>query len=298
MHLNLNQLRSFYTAAKTKSITKAAAELSVTPGAVTLQTKQLEENTGVRLLIRTGNSMGLTDAGSEVYKKAKTIFEQIENLEKYIEDISDRKSGILTIGCSETAAISVVPSLIKEFKKNYPGIKTVVDRGSTKDMIQSLLDRKTELVVVRYGLHEKSIKMHYMGKKEIIMVAAGESVLVTKDMILPEELNNIPIILPIKGSATREVVREHLKAFRLSPKVVMESSSISFIKEFISDDEGISFFCRDVVLNELAKGILKEVRISGCTPFIEYGIAYLNRNELSQAALAFLKTIKKVKDHT
>jgi DNA-binding transcriptional LysR family regulator len=300
LYLNLNQLRSFYTAAKTKSITRAAAELSVTPGAVTLQTKQLEEHTGIRLLVRTGNSMQLTDAGCEVYKRAQHIFEQLENLEKFIEDISERKSGVLIIGCSETAAISVVPPLIKEFKKNYPGIKTVLDRGTTREMIQSLLDRKTELVVVRYRLNDKrlddkSLKMQYMGKKEIILVAARESVLVPKDMILPEELNDIPIILPIKGSATREIVSEHLKKFCISPKIVMESSSIAFIKEFTRDDEGVSFICRDVVLNELSEGSLKEVRISGCTPYIDYGIAYLNRSDLSQAALAFLKSIEKLK---
>jgi len=279
------------------SITRAAAELSVTPGAVTLQIKQLEEHAGVRLLVRAGNSMRLTDAGSKVYEKAQKIFEQIDNLEKYIEDIGDRKSGILTIGCSETAAISVVPSIIKEFKKNYPGIKTVIDRGTTKDMIQSLLDRKTEMVVVHYRQNDNRLKMQYMGKKEIIVVAAKESLLVPKNKILPEELNDIPIILPIQGSATRDILSGHLKKYYVAPNVVMESSSIAFIKEFTSDDEGVTFFCRDVVLDELSKGILKEVQIEGCSLFIEYGIAYLNRSDLSQASLAFLKTIEKMKNH-
>jgi DNA-binding transcriptional LysR family regulator len=278
------------------SITRAAAELSVTPGAVTLQIKQLEEHAGVRLLVRAGNSMRLTDAGSEVYEKAVKIFEQIDNLEKYIDDIGDRKSGILTIGCSETAAISVLPSLIKEFKKNYPGIKTVIDRGTTTDMIQSLLDRKTELVVVHYRQNDNRLKMQYMGKKEIIMVAAMESVLVPKDTILPEALSDVPIILPIQGSATRDIMNTQLKKYNVAPNVVMESSSIAFIKEFTSDDEGVSFFCRDVVLDELSKGILKEVQIKGCSLFIEYGIAYLSRRDLSQASLAFLKTIEKMKD--
>ena len=71
----------------------------------------------------------------------------------------------------------------------------------------------------------------------------------------------------------------------------MESSNIAFIKEFTRGDEGAGFLCRDVVLEELADGILKEVRIMGCEPYIEYGIAYLNRSSLSQAALAFLKMV-------
>jgi DNA-binding transcriptional LysR family regulator len=301
MHLNLNQLRSFFFAAKTKSITRAAAELSVTPGAVTLQIKQLEEHTGVRLLVRTGNSMQLTEAGAEVYGRTQGIFDQIENLEKFLEDTGDRKSGVLMIGCSETAAFVVLPPLIREFKKTYPGIRTVIDRGPTKEMIQRLLDREIELAVVHYKVKDKRsddenrFRMQYMGKKELILVAAKDSKLVPKDMILPEELNDIPIILPIKGSATREIVNNSFRKFSISPKVIMESSSIPFIKDFTRDDEGISFFCREVVENELSKGILKEVQISGCSPFIEYGVAYLSRGELSQASLAFLKTIEKIK---
>jgi hypothetical protein len=71
----------------------------------------------------------------------------------------------------------------------------------------------------------------------------------------------------------------------------MESSNIALVKEFMREDEGVGFFCRDVVLEELASGIFKEVQISGCEPVIEFGVGYLNRSDLSQAALAFLKII-------
>lgn len=91
MHLNLNQLRYFYAAAKTMSITKAAAELLVTPGAVTVHIKQFEEHAGVRLFDRAGNSIQLTDAGSEVYERTQKIFEEIENLEKFIEACGKRQ---------------------------------------------------------------------------------------------------------------------------------------------------------------------------------------------------------------
>jgi DNA-binding transcriptional LysR family regulator len=53
----VNQLRSFYAAAKSVSITKASEELMVTPAANTAQVKQLEENLELRLLFRSGNSM-------------------------------------------------------------------------------------------------------------------------------------------------------------------------------------------------------------------------------------------------
>ena len=66
MILNINQLRAFYMVSKMGSITKAAQELMVTPPAVTMQIKQLEETVGIRLLVREGNSIQPTKAGRKV----------------------------------------------------------------------------------------------------------------------------------------------------------------------------------------------------------------------------------------
>ena len=61
MILNIHQLRSFYHAAYHKSVSKAARELMVTPPAITMQIKQLEENLGLRLVYRDGHAMELTE---------------------------------------------------------------------------------------------------------------------------------------------------------------------------------------------------------------------------------------------
>ena len=71
MALNVNQLRSFYFAAKSESITKAAEELMVTPAAITSQVKQLEENLGLRLLFRSGNAMRVTESGLAVFERIR-----------------------------------------------------------------------------------------------------------------------------------------------------------------------------------------------------------------------------------
>jgi DNA-binding transcriptional LysR family regulator len=292
----MNQLRSFYTAAKLGSITKAAEELSVTPSAVTLQIKQLEENTGVRLLFRAGNSMRLTDVGLAVYERARKTFEDIQNLEIFIADISKCKSGTLKIGCSETAAIYVMPTLIKAFKHAYPGITFAVDRGPNDEMVKSLLNHKNDLIVAHYKPDDKRLKMRYMGKKEIILIAANKSALLPQGVVSIAELSKIPLIIPIKGSATREIVLEHLKSFKVSPRVVIESSSIELTKKLVREDEGVSFLCRDTVQEDLSERNIREIRVLGCSPFIEYGIGYLNRNVLSLASLAFLRIIEKSKD--
>jgi DNA-binding transcriptional LysR family regulator len=296
MTLNVNQLRSFYAAAKSESITKAAEELMVTPAAVTSQVKQLEEHLGLRLLFRSGNAMRLTESGTAVFEKIRKIFEELHHLELLIEDMSKRKSGELRIGCSETAAIDVMPKLITAFQSRYPGIKVIVDRGTTSEMVKSVLDHRNELVVARYRRDDKRLRMRLMGRKEIALITAYKSTRFPRDRVSIAELNKVPLIAPIKGSATRDIIVEHLRKFTVSPRVVLETASIALTKKLIQQDEGVGFLCRDEIAEELSKKRLREIHILECSPYIEYGIGYLARKNLSEPSLAFIRMIDKSKN--
>jgi DNA-binding transcriptional LysR family regulator len=291
MPLNVNQLRSFYAAAKSESITKAAEELMVTPAAVTSQVKQLEENLGLRLLFRSENAMRLTESGTVVFEKIRKVFEDLDHLEFLIEEMSKKKSGELRIGCSETAAIDVMPKLITAFQSHYPSIKVIVDRGTTSEMMKSVLDHRNELVVARYQRDDKRLKMRLMGRKEITLIAAYHSARLHRDKSSIAALNKVPLIAPIKGSAIREIIDEQLKQFRVSPRVVIETASLALTKKLVQQDEGVGFMCRDEIADDLTKMRLREIRLLECSPYIEYGIGYLTRKNLSEASLAFIKMI-------
>jgi DNA-binding transcriptional LysR family regulator len=295
MALSVNQLRSFYLAAKWGSVTKAAAELMVTPAAITSQVKQLEENIGLKLLFRSGNSMRLTDSGLEVFGKIRKIFEDIEHLEIFISDISKGKSGELRVGCSETAAIYVMPRLIAAFQHAYPGIKAIIDRGTTYEMLKSLLDRKNELVVAHYRPDDKRLRMRFMGRKEITLIAANKSALLPQDSTSITELNKIPLIAPVKGSAIRDILSKYLRQCKVSPRIVMETASIALTKRLVQQDEGVGFVCREGVNEELSRRRLREIHILEGLPSIDYGVGYLNRKDLSEASLAFIRVIEKSK---
>lgn len=295
MALNMNQLRSFYTAAKFESISLAASELMVTPAAITSQVKLLEENIGLKLLFRAGNSMRLTDSGQEVFGKIEKIFHKLEQLEVFISDISKGKTGKIRIGCSETAAIYVIPELLAAFQREYPEIRVIIDRGTTHEMIRRLMDRKIDLLIAHYRTDDKRLKMRYMGKKKISFVAAPQSVHLKQDTIPVTDLNKIPVIMPVKGSASRKLIQDYLRRHKVVPRIVMETSSIALAKTLVQQDEGVSFICRQGVEDDIGQKKLKEIRVIERVPDIHYGVGYLNRSDLSEASLAFIRIIEKVK---
>lgn len=293
MILNINQLRAFYCAAKLKSITLSANDLMVTPPAVTKQIKQLEKNLEMRLMVRKGNSIRLTEVGEKLFKRCQRIFRQIENTENFLEDMSRAKSGVLRIGCPQLLNKHIMPTLLSTFKEMYPGIKIMLDQGTNTELIESILNEKNELAFVRFGSPDRRLKIKAYGSEKVILIAAKDSKNLPTNEISVTRLSTIPLIIPKKGTAVRQVVLEYLKGFNVVPKVVMECANFDLIKELVSQDNGASFMVKWAVNSELQNKTLKSVRILEGSPIIEYGFAYHKRASLSSAAWAFLRLLEK-----
>jgi len=294
MIVNMNQLRSFYTAAKLNSISKAAQTLMVTPPAICMQVKQLEETVNVRLLVRDGNTIRLTDTGVLVFKKAELIFQEIHELEGLLEDVSTGKSGELRVGCPEVPLKLLMP-LIIAFQKTYPGIRVILDKGSNAEMVKSIADHRNELAVVQYRPTDSRLKIKVIGKEEVVLVASPKSVHIPGSEISVMQLSEIPLVLRQEGSAVREIVLEYLRKFKATPLIAMESASIPLLKEFVRQDNGVGFLEHDAIDEELKNGSLKAVQILEGSPTIEFGIGYRNRKYLSPPAWAFLRLLDKSK---
>ncbi|HAR97227.1 MAG TPA: hypothetical protein DCR97_14890 [Deltaproteobacteria bacterium] len=295
MILNINQLRAFYYVARTGSISKAAQELMVTPPAITMQVKQLEETVGIRLLVRQGNAMVRTRAGEEVYQKAEKIFQEIRETESLLEDMSRSKRGELRIACPEMPGIRV-PRLIAEFKKSYPGINIIVEQGVDADIVRSVEDRRNELVVLWHRPNTVRLKVRAIGKEKLVLIASASSSLVPGDEISVRDLSEIPLVLKGEGSASRAVVIEYLRKFKVNPQVASESSNVAVIKEIVRQDNAVAFLKREAVEAEINEGSIKVVHILEGSPIVEVGIGYRNRRELSPAAWAFLRLVEKYAD--
>lgn len=279
-------------AASLKSISGAAHALMVTPPAITIQVKQLEEAIGIRLLVRDGNSIRLTDAGLSVFKRAEKIFQEIHEMEGFLEDIATGRSGELHIGCPEIPLKRLMP-MIEAFKKTYPGIRIIIDQGLNADMVKSVEDHHNELAVIRYRPSTSRLKIKVIWKDEVVLIRTPKSVHLSASEISVTQLSEIPLILRREGSAVREVVLEYLRKFKINPFIAMETASVNLLKEIVLQDNGVGFVERDAVNEELRYGTLETVRILEGSPVIEFGIGYRNRKDLSPAAWAFLRLLDK-----
>ena len=141
----LNSLRAFESAARHLSFTKAAAELNVTPAAVSHQVKALEELLEVPLFRRLTRALRLTDAGQAALP---TISQGLDNLAEGVEQMRAHcESGVLTISVSPSfGAMWLVPRL-EQFRSRHPEIEIRID--GTDRLVD--LARDDADVALRYG---------------------------------------------------------------------------------------------------------------------------------------------------
>ncbi|WP_148715914.1 LysR family transcriptional regulator [Chitinolyticbacter meiyuanensis] len=118
----LDGIVAFVTVAQKRSFTAAAAQLEVTPPAVSLAVKSLEARLGVRLLHRTTRSVGLTEAGERYYAQVAPAMADVLAAGVALDEFRDQPAGTLRL----TLPRSTLPLLaegLREFMARYPQIR-------------------------------------------------------------------------------------------------------------------------------------------------------------------------------
>src|SRR6202795_1586834 len=93
----LDGVEAFLSVAHHRSFRKAAAELGVTPSAVSQTVRVLEARIGAALFIRTTRSVGLTEAGERFLSHAKPAFEELVAASEVARDLGERPTGLLRL---------------------------------------------------------------------------------------------------------------------------------------------------------------------------------------------------------
>lgn len=140
----LNALRAFEAAARCLSFQAAAAQLFVTPAAVSHQVKQLEAYLGVKLFRRGNRSVALTDEGSTL---AASLSELFGLLDLALDRATAPTAANLRVSTMESFAAKWLAPKLHRFHRDYPDLKVRVETGNElADLARGGID-----VAVRYG---------------------------------------------------------------------------------------------------------------------------------------------------
>jgi DNA-binding transcriptional LysR family regulator len=122
----LDRVEAFLSVARHRSFRKAAAELGVTPSAISQAVRALEARVGAALFIRTTRSVGLTEAGGRFLSRAKPAFEELVAASEVARDLAQRPARPLRLTVPR-AVVPILPEpLIASFCQAYPGVEVEI----------------------------------------------------------------------------------------------------------------------------------------------------------------------------
>ncbi|MCM3768713.1 LysR family transcriptional regulator [Neobacillus niacini] len=188
-------LRYFLTVAREGSITKAADFLHVTQPTLSRQLKDLEQELGKKLFIRSSHSIILTDEGILLRKRAEEIVEMVDKLEAEFHSMEETISGDVYIGGGETEAMRQIARVVKDLQPRYPEIRFHLFSGNEDDVTERLDRGLLDFgILIQPANISKYNYIHVPAKDVWGVVMRKDSPLAVKDSIQAVDLVNVPLI--------------------------------------------------------------------------------------------------------
>src|ERR1700759_3829552 len=129
----LDGVEAFLGVAHHRSFRKAAAELGVTPSAISQSVRALEARVGAALFIRTTRSVGLSEAGERFHARAKPAFQELVAASEIARDLGQRPAGLLRLTAPRAVVPILMERLIASFCKTYPEVE--VEIAATAELV-------------------------------------------------------------------------------------------------------------------------------------------------------------------
>ena len=261
-NLTLRQLRCFATAARTGSFARTAEELHLSPPAVSMQIKELEQQVGLPLFDRGARSVSLTVTGEYLLVHVKKVLATLKDAEDTVARFRGLDAGRLVVGMVSTAKY-YLPQLLARFHAEHPGVEIKLLVGNREQLVAWMHDNECDLAVMGRPPQELATRAEPFAAHPHGVVASPGHPLLNARGLTPLALANHPFIVREPGSGTRAAMEHFFAEHRIAPSYVMEMASNETIKQAVMAGMGLSFLSLHTVGLELATGRLATPAIEG-----------------------------------
>jgi len=289
----ISDLVAFLAVARERSFTRAAAQIGVSPSALSHTIRKLEERLGVRLLTRTTRSVSATEAGERLLRSVGPHFDEIEAGLAALSELRDKPAGTIRITCADHPAETVLWPALEKILPDHPDIHVEISVDDTlRDIVEERFDAGVRLgelvardmIAIRIG---PDVRMAVVGSPSYFEghprprtphdLAAHRCInlrLRTLGGLYPWEFE--------KGGRELKVRVEGQVAFN-DARLMIDAARSGL---------GLAYVFDDVVEADLASGALVRVLADWTPPFPGYYLYYPSRRQQSPAFALLIEALR------
>ena len=286
MHLTLRQLKVFEAVAHHLNYTRAAEVLFLTQPAVSMQIRQLEKSLGVALFEQLGKRIHLTEAGTEALAYARSITQQLDELESVLNRIKGLSGGRLRVSVATTANY-FIPTLLGTFSRRYPDVTITLDVTNRETLLRQLSENSVDLVIMGQPSAEADVEAGPFMNNPLVVVAPPGHPLVGRKKIPLARLQEEIFLVREPGSGTRIAMERFFNDRGMKLKTGMEVGSNEAIKQSVQAGLGLGLLSRATIEQELALKRLVVLNVADFPIMRHWYVVHRQGKRLSAVAQAF-----------
>jgi DNA-binding transcriptional LysR family regulator len=297
--MELRHLRYFIVLAEELNFSRAAERLHIAQPPLSQQIRSLEDELGLQLFDRTTRPLRLTPAGQVFLEQARQVFMQVEQAMVSAQRASRGELGRLTVGINTSIANSLLPDILRTFRRRFPDVELVLHEQSSYQQLQELCDRKIDVGFVNLhhlqNIDENNNTFSFIPilQEPFVLVLPESHPLAAQTQVSLEALADELFILPpahLPSGLYYQIVSlcQHVG---FSPKVKQEATWMSTVLSLVAGGVGISLLPANAQ-NLQRTGVVFRV-IKEQSPIFQMAMVW-RRNDSSVILHNFLEVVREV----
>lgn len=287
----MKELRSLLALSELGSISLVAERLHLSPPAIHKQLKILEKELGVPLYEKAGRRLQLTQAADVLVPYLKDMLGQYDSALSALAEWKGMKRGVVRVGTGPSSYI--LPAILKDFRRAYPGIEVLVETGNTPVLLESLEKGALDVaLLVSADLAEaRQFCVDAVWDFELVFVTHHRQSLRRPHL---SDLKNWRFILFRTGSRMQEPIDRYFAVHGFHPNVTMRFDNSEFIKAMVLAGMGTSILPMWVVSKEVRARQLTLVRQAEPPLYSRIALVRRKLNYVPRPVQAFIDVARKL----
>jgi LysR family transcriptional regulator, carnitine catabolism transcriptional activator len=281
------QLQAFVTVAQTLSFVRAGELLHLSAPALSLAIRNLERELGGALFSRSTRQVRLTPEGAELLPQAIQLMGDWSSVRDRVRQRFTLQRGHVAIAAMPSFAGSVLPQVLREFRRQHPHVEITVHDVVNEQAAQMVASGRVELAIGFEPLGEPAVEFRRLWKEPFVAIVPRDAK-VSGKVIRWSQLLELPFITLQRPSSTRSLLEDSLQRHGQALPVTLESHQLSTVIQMVAAGLGASALPAMLARQSETSGArVMQLR----NPSISQAVGTMVRRnaELSAAAAALLR---------
>lgn len=242
--MNIRQLETFVAIHDQRGFKRAAEALNMTPSAVSMQVKTLEETLNVALFDRGSRPPALTNVGRAILEPARQILEQSEEVRRVAG--LDQVVGKVVLGVIPSATVTLLPDALAFTTQHYPRLQVRVVAGLTDELLMRTVSGELDAALVTDPPHRDAKLRWNTVMEERFLVACHQDLF---DGSAENVLRTLPFLRFNRETGIGWIVDRALRRQRIAVRDAMELDSVDAILNMVAHKHGVAIVPESSVLD-------------------------------------------------